>query len=78
MAGKAILRAVLDINDAAALMGTTEKAVRQRVARRLLPFRKLGGRVIFLKEELEAFLRALPGCSLEEAKSNVAARRWSP
>jgi hypothetical protein len=67
-------RQVLDVDGAAALMGTTPKGVRQRIARRLLPFHKLGSRVIFMQGELEQFLAALPGCSAEEAECNVAAR----
>lgn len=65
---------VLDVVEAANLLGTTPKAVRQRVARRTLPFRKLGGRIIFLKEQLEEFVRDLPGCSVEEAQANMMAR----
>jgi hypothetical protein len=66
--------AVLEVAGAAQFMGTTEKAIRQRVARHLLPFRKLGGRVIFLRAELEAFLQDLPGCRLEEAQRNIGGR----
>ena len=65
---------VLDVVEAANLLGTTPKAVRQRVAWRTLPFQKLGGRIIFFKNELEEFLRDLPGCSVEEAKINTMAR----
>ena len=65
---------VLGVVEAANLLGTTPKAVRQRVARRTLPFRKLGGRIIFLKEQLEEFVRDLPGCSVEEAQANMMAR----
>jgi hypothetical protein len=71
-------RRVLYIGDAARLLGGTEKAVRQQVSRRLLPFRKLGGRVIFLKDELEEFLQNLPGCRPAEAAANVAARTGEP
>lgn len=64
----------LNVVEAANLAGMTEKAIRQRIARRTLPFRKLGGRIIFFKNELEEFLRDLPGCSVEEAKINTMAR----
>ena len=62
---------VLNVAGAAHLLGTSEKSIRQRIARRLLPFRKLGGRVIFLRAELESFLAGLPGCTSEEANQNV-------
>ena len=65
---------ILFVSDAAKLLGDTEKAIRQRVARREVPFRKLGGRVIFLRDELEAFFRGLPGCSSAEAQENVRRR----
>lgn len=65
---------VLDIASASQFLGATEKSTRQRVARHLLPFRKLGGRVIFLRDELEAFLRDLPGCTLEDAQKNLKER----
>lgn len=65
---------VLDVVEAASLLGTTPKAVRQRVARRTLPFRKFGGRIIFLKEQLEELVRDSPGCSVEEAQANMMAR----
>ena len=67
-------RQVLSVAEAATLAGMTEKAIRQRIARRTLPFRKLGTRCIFLKHELEEFLTDLPGCSVEEARTNVARR----
>ena len=67
-------RQALSVVEAANLSGMTEKAIRQRIARRTLPFRKLGGRIIFFKNELEEFLRDLPGCSVEEAKINTMAR----
>lgn len=64
----------LNVEEVANLVETTPKAIRQRIARRTLPFRKLGGRIIFFKCELEQFLRDLPGCSIEEARSNTLAR----
>lgn len=64
----------LSVVEVANLVGTTPKAIRQRIARRTLPFRKLGGRIIFFKNELEEFLRDLPGCSVEEAQINTMAR----
>lgn len=65
---------VLGVVEAANLAGMTEKAIRQRIARRTLPFRKLGGRIIFFKKELEEFLLNLPGCHPQEAQANMMAR----
>ncbi len=66
---------LLDVPSAADLLGMTPKAVRQRVARRMIPFRKWGGRICFVKAELDAFIASLPGCHLEEARENEEAKR---
>ncbi|MCI0371430.1 MAG: helix-turn-helix domain-containing protein [candidate division NC10 bacterium] len=65
---------VLDVAAAAELLGVTEKLVRARAARGLLPWRRWGGRVLFLREELLAFMGALPGVSVQQALENVGAR----
>jgi Helix-turn-helix domain len=65
---------ILHVKNAALLLQKSEKAVYQDVARKRIPFRKFGGRVIFLKDELEKFLMDLPGVTLEEARENLAAR----
>lgn len=64
----------LDVRTAAALVGDTEKGIRGKVARRLIPFRRLGARIIFLRAELEQWLATLDGCNLDEAKKNREAR----
>src|SRR5262245_23852843 len=69
---------VLDVAAGAAFLGTTEKAVRARVARRLLPHRRLNGRVVMLRGELLAFLDALPGISTVQALANIAQREGRP
>jgi hypothetical protein len=71
---------LLDVAGAAALLGVTEKAIRARVERRLLPFRRWGGgprrggRLIFERAALLEFIAGLPGCSVGEALSNRAQR----
>ena len=66
--------AMLDVYGAARLTGDTEKGVRAKVARGLLPYRRLGRRVVFLRTELLAFLESLPGVRLEEALANAVGR----
>jgi len=58
--------ALLDVRAAAAFLGVTEKMLRARVARHQVPFRVWGGRVVFVRAELDRFLDQLPGCSLNE------------
>ena len=65
---------MLDVAGAAAFLGFSERWVRRRVSRRLLPYRKLCGRIFFVRSELEAFILDLPGTSVGEAKANLAIR----
>jgi len=65
---------LLDVKAVAALLGASEKCVRARVARRLLPYRRFGSRIVFIRNEMEDFINSLPGCSLEEAKENLNRR----
>lgn len=67
--------AVLDVRTAAAFVGCSEKALRAHVSRQTVPFRRLGGRVLFLRSEIESWLLGLDGCTLDTAKENMAARR---
>ena len=66
---------VLDIATGAQFAGWTEKAMRARVGRGRVPYRRDGGRIIFLRDELETFLRRLPGVGVDEALKNERARR---
>lgn len=65
---------LLDVRGAAELLGVSQKVVRARVHRHLLPFRRFGGRVLFVRDELERFVDELPGCSAQEAKHNLIMR----
>lgn len=55
------------VAEAAAAVGITEKAVRQRIFRGEFPHRRWGRKVIIPRAELEKFLQNLPGVSAEEA-----------
>lgn len=63
-----------DVKEAARVIGCSERAVRARVARQVIPCRRLGKRVLFLRAELEQFLAGLPGVTLDEARRNQEAR----
>lgn len=65
----------LDVRSVSALCGWSEKATRAMIERRLIPFRRLGGRIVFLRSELDAWLQALPGCAPGEARRNAEERR---
>jgi len=68
-------RGVLHVAEVAELLGTTEKTIRHKVDKHRLPFHRLQGRVIFFRDELEQFLRSLPGCSVQEALSENKERQ---
>ena len=65
---------IMDLPHAAILLGVTEKMLRARVARKTVPFRHLGGRIVFVKTELQEFLQALDGVNLEKALANLRSR----
>ena len=64
----------LDVRQASAFLGMSEKTLRGQVSRGLVPYRRLSARIIFLRPELEAWLQTLDGCNLEEANNNQMAR----
>jgi excisionase family DNA binding protein len=47
---------VLSVKEIAALLGCSEQAVYRKVYRRALSYRKMGRKVIFLRQEVEAYL----------------------
>lgn len=65
---------LLNVKEAATFLGTDPRWIRRRVDRRLLPYRKLCGRIFFLRSELEDFITSLPGISVEQARENLALR----
>lgn len=64
----------MGVTETAAFMGTTEKTIRARIDRGLLPHRRWGGRVIILQDGLLRFLDELPGPPALTAIANVMAR----
>ena len=75
MKRKTINGQLLDVAAASALLGLSQRSLRGRVARKLVPYRKLNTRVVFVRSELDQFIDALPGCSLKEATANEHRRR---
>ena len=69
---------VLDVRSVSVRYGLSVRSIRGHVARRTMPFRKFGGRIIFLKDELDAWFTQLDGCSLAEAKENLGRRQGEP
>lgn len=65
---------LLDVRQAAAFLGVGQNAVRHWVERRHVPFRRIGGRVFFVRAELLRFLETAPGVSLDEALNARASK----
>lgn len=65
---------LLDVAAVSRLIGITEKSVRARLARGLLPHRRFGARIVFVRREILEFIERLPGVSTAEALANVATR----
>jgi hypothetical protein len=61
----------LDVTGTARLLGLTEKAIRARVARRQIPYRRLGARIMFNRRELADFIDKLAGVDVGEALANA-------
>jgi len=52
------------------LIGRSPGAVRNLVYRRKIPFRKPGGRLMFLRSEVEKWIENSPGATLEEIEKD--------
>ena len=57
---------ILLIDEAALKLRKTKRSIRALILRRAIPFRKCGGRIVFLDDELERWVKESPGKKLEE------------
>jgi hypothetical protein len=65
----------MDIRTTSDLIGQKECQTRSQIARGVLPYRRLGGRIICLRSEILEYLKdALPGVTLNQARENLSAR----
>ena len=56
----------LTVKDLSEYLQRSPGALRNLVLRRKIPFRKAGGRLIFLKSEIDLWVKSSPGISLED------------
>ncbi len=56
----------LDTTEAASFLRKSPAAVRNLVLRKQIPFRKCGGRLLFIREELELWVQESPGVRMED------------
>ena len=65
---------LLDVRAASTRWAGRNGSLRGFVAHGLVPYRKLGSRVVFRRSELEQWIENLPGVSLKDAELNRKAR----
>lgn len=61
-------KAFLNTEEVSALIGRSPGAVRNLVLRRQIPFRKPGGRLMFLRSEILLWIESAPGLRINELK----------
>jgi excisionase family DNA binding protein len=70
--GSSLSHRFISLSKAANYLGLTEKALRKRVERREIPFRRAGRKLVFDLLELDQWFENLPGTTLQEAKARYA------
>lgn len=60
------MKAFLTTAEVAELIGRSPAAIRNLVMRQMIPFRKPGGRLLFVRSEVERWVNNAPGVSLDE------------
>ena len=64
----------LSVKQASEFLGLTEKCLRRRIDRALVPHRKVGRSILLWKTELEEWRGQLPGCDVQTALENLRNR----
>jgi hypothetical protein len=60
------LKTYLNSREAGEMIRRSPAAIRNLVLRKQIPFRKVAGRLVFLRSELEQWVEGSPGVRLEE------------
>lgn len=69
---------ILDVPSLSKMLGISEKTLYSRVARGQIPYRRWGGRIIFIPREIEEFFsKLLTGVSIDQALKNEKSRHLS-
>ena len=59
-----------DVKKTAEFLGRSPGAIRNLVLRRQIPFRKAGGRLVFIEDEIIRWINQSPGETLKELTGN--------
>ena len=65
-------RTYLNTNECAKYLSRTPKAIRELAFRKAIPYRKPGGRLLFMKEEIDIWIESSEGLSLEDWQSETS------
>jgi len=57
----------LTVSETASELNVTDRAIWQRLYRGQIPYRRWGKRILISRDELQQFLEALPGVTVEDA-----------
>jgi excisionase family DNA binding protein len=57
---------IWNIKKAAEYLERSPGAIRNLVLRRKIPFRKVGGRLVFIEEEIRTWIEKAPGMTLDD------------
>jgi hypothetical protein len=75
MAGSTVDRRMLDTNDAASMLGMTPGALRQAARQGRVPSRRFGRLVVYLADELSAWMADLPRQAPRPAPAGASYKR---
>ena len=64
----------MSVKEGATWLGLSEKCLRRRIDRGLVPYRKVGRSILLWKSELEEWRGQLPGCDVATALENLKNR----
>jgi hypothetical protein len=59
----------LDTREAGRFVKRSPAAVRNLVLRKQIPYRRVAGRLVFIREELEEWIRGSPGLRIDDIES---------
>lgn len=60
---------ILNTAEVGELIGRSPAAIRNLVLRRAIPYRKVAGRLVFLRDEIKIWIEGAPGVRLEDLDS---------
>ncbi|NIO21614.1 MAG: helix-turn-helix domain-containing protein [Candidatus Aenigmarchaeota archaeon] len=65
------MKGYLTVNDLSKMIGRSPGAIRNLVLRRRIPYRKPGGRLLFLAEEIDRWIDQAEGVRVEDLEDGI-------